>query len=109
MPACLPNVTQTRVSQPTLLVLSVSISLSLFFAAGNEQHDKDSLNETGSTTGGTVEGVPGGAPSRGDRTKDNEQPAAQASTSSAQPARSLVSRILARTRSSNDLLDHSEP
>ncbi|XP_014476225.1 PREDICTED: uncharacterized protein LOC106745269 isoform X2 [Dinoponera quadriceps] len=77
--------------------------------AGNEQHDKDSLNETGSTTGGTVEGAPGGAaPSRGDR-KDNEQPAAQASTSSAQPARSLVSRILAKTRSPDDLLDHSEP
>ncbi|XP_025162104.1 proton channel OtopLc isoform X2 [Harpegnathos saltator] len=84
--------------------------------AGNEQHDKDSLNETGSTTGGTVEGVPGGAPNRGqdrgqDRSnKDKEQPAAQASTSnSAQPARSLVSRILARTRSPDDLLDHSEP
>ncbi|XP_020300781.1 uncharacterized protein LOC109864202 isoform X2 [Pseudomyrmex gracilis] len=77
--------------------------------ASNEQHDKDSLNETGSTTGGTVEGAPGGSgPSRGDRTKDkDDQSPAQASTS-AQPARSLVSRILARTRSP-DLLDHSEP
>ncbi|XP_011699229.1 PREDICTED: uncharacterized protein LOC105456696, partial [Wasmannia auropunctata] len=73
----------------------------------NEQHDKDSLNETGSTTGGTVEGAPGGGgPSRGgDRTKEDH---AQASTS-APPARSLVSRILARTRSPEDLLDHSEP
>lgn len=82
--------------------------------AGNEQHDRDSLNETGSTTGGTVEGVPGGAtPSRGDsraKAEQGEQAAAQASTSAAQPARSLVSRILSRARSpDHDLLDHSEP
>ncbi|KAL6426002.1 hypothetical protein ACFW04_008946 [Cataglyphis niger] len=76
--------------------------------ASNEQHDKDSLNETGSTTGATVEGAPSGGPS-GCRTKDkNDQPPAQPSTSSP-PARSLVSRILARTRSREDLLDHSEP
>ncbi|XP_029174836.1 proton channel OtopLc-like isoform X1 [Nylanderia fulva] len=78
--------------------------------ASNEQHDKDSLNETGSTTGGTVEGAPSGGPSgcRGQAKDKNEPPPAQPSTSS-QPARSLVSRILARTRSHEDLLDHSEP
>ncbi|KAL6258384.1 hypothetical protein P5V15_010339 [Pogonomyrmex californicus] len=77
--------------------------------ASNEQHDKDSLNETGSTTGGTVEGAPGGGPSRGDRTKDKEDQASAQASTSAPPARSLVSRILARTRSPEDLLDHSEP
>ncbi|EZA59070.1 Otopetrin-3 [Ooceraea biroi] len=78
--------------------------------ASNEQHEKDSLNETGSTTGGTVEGAPGGGPNRGDRIKDKNDQAhtAQPSTSAA-PARSLVSRILARSRSTDDLLDHSEP
>ncbi|XP_011862550.1 PREDICTED: uncharacterized protein LOC105559100 [Vollenhovia emeryi] len=77
--------------------------------AGNEQHDKDSLNETGSTTGGTVEGTPGGGPSRGDRTKDKEDHASAQASTSAPPPRSLVSRILARARSPEDLLDHSEP
>ncbi|XP_017757100.1 PREDICTED: uncharacterized protein LOC108548587 [Eufriesea mexicana] len=75
--------------------------------ASNEQHDKDSLNETGSTTGGTVEGAPGGAPSRGERNPEAEATTAEASRSA--PSRSLVSRILSRTRSSSDLLDHSEP
>ncbi|KAH0945490.1 hypothetical protein HN011_012539 [Eciton burchellii] len=76
----------------------------------NEQHEKDSLNETGSTTGGTVEGAPGGGPSRGDRVKDKDDQTRNAQPStSAQPTRSLVSRILARTRSSDNLLDHSEP
>lgn len=88
------------------------LNSSLLFlpAASNEQHDKDSLNETGSTTGGTVEGAPGGGPSsRGDRTKDKEDHASAQASTSAPPARSLVSRILARTRSPEDLLDHSEP
>ncbi|KAL0131919.1 hypothetical protein PUN28_003048 [Cardiocondyla obscurior] len=75
------------------------------WGSNEQQHDKDSLNETGSTTGGTVEGAPSGGPSRGDRTKEDH---AQASTT-APPTRSLVSRILARTRSPEDLLDHSEP
>lgn len=89
--------------------------MSRFAAGSNEQHEKDSLNETGSTTGGTVEGAPGGGgPSRGDsrvKDKDNQARSAQPSTSSALPARSsLVSRILARARSPDvDLLDHSEP
>ncbi|XP_012223866.1 proton channel OtopLc-like [Linepithema humile] len=77
--------------------------------AGNEQHDKDSLNETGSTTGGTVEGAPGGGPSRGDRTKDKDDHASPHASSPAQPARSLVSKILSRARTPDDLLDHSEP
>ncbi|XP_043516746.1 proton channel OtopLc-like [Frieseomelitta varia] len=75
--------------------------------ASNEQHDKDSLNETGSTTGGTVEGVPAGAPNRGERNTETETAATEATRSA--PSRSLVSRILSRTRSTNDLLDHSEP
>ncbi|XP_015431948.1 PREDICTED: uncharacterized protein LOC107188207 [Dufourea novaeangliae] len=77
--------------------------------AGNEQHDKDSLNETGSTTGCTVEGAPGGsAPIRGDRHTESETVAADTTRSSG-PSRSLISRLLSRARSSNDLLDHSEP
>ncbi|XP_018407451.1 PREDICTED: uncharacterized protein LOC108783394 [Cyphomyrmex costatus] len=75
----------------------------------NEQHDKDSLNETGSTTGGTVEGAPNGGPSRGDKNKDKEDHASAQASTSAPPTRSLVSRILARARSPEDLLDHSEP
>lgn len=78
-------------------------------SANNEQQDKDSLNETASTTGGNVEGVPSGTPpGRGERNKENESVAAQPSSSSP-PSRSLVSRILARARSPNDLLDHTEP
>ncbi|XP_076230838.1 proton channel OtopLc [Calliopsis andreniformis] len=75
--------------------------------ASNEQHDKDSLNETGSTTGGTVEGAPGGAPNRGERNTEADTTAVE--TRSSAPSRSLVSRILSRARSPNDLLDHSEP
>ncbi|KAH0944711.1 hypothetical protein HN011_011535 [Eciton burchellii] len=91
-------------------VFSSPLLLCFFFAASNEQHEKDSLNETGSTTGGTVEGAPGGGPSRGDRVKDKDDQTRNAQPStSAQPTRSLVSRILARTRSSDNLLDHSEP
>lgn len=77
-------------------------------SASNEQQDKDSLNETASTAGGNVEGVPSGTPGRGERNKENESAAAQLSSSSP-PSRSLVSRILARARSPNDLLDHTEP
>ncbi|XP_076179599.1 proton channel OtopLc isoform X1 [Ptiloglossa arizonensis] len=77
-------------------------------STSNEQHDKDSLNETGSTTGGTVEGAPGGTPNRGERTTDTETAPADTSRSAA-PTKSLVSRILSRARSPNDLLDHSEP
>ncbi|XP_043461777.1 proton channel OtopLc-like [Leptopilina heterotoma] len=77
-------------------------------STSNEQHDKDSLNETGSTTGGTVEGAPGGNPGRGERSKETE-PSAQEPSSSAVPPRSLVSRILSRARSPEELLDHSEP
>nr|XP_050855606.1 proton channel OtopLc-like isoform X2 [Vespula vulgaris] len=76
--------------------------------ASNEQQDKDSLNETASTAGGNVEGVPSGTPGRGERNKENESAAVQLSSSSP-PSRSLVSRILARARSPNDLLDHTEP
>ncbi|XP_024943407.1 uncharacterized protein LOC107270275 isoform X2 [Cephus cinctus] len=72
----------------------------------NEQQDKDSLNETGSTTGGAVEGTPGGTPSRGDRTNNDPQVPV---SSTSPPSRSLVSRILARAKSPDDLLDHSEP
>ncbi|XP_072746651.1 proton channel OtopLc [Anoplolepis gracilipes] len=91
------------------MISAVSMTSMKQKCASNEQHDKDSLNETGSTTGGTVEGAPSGGPS-GSRAKDkSDQPAPQPSTSS-RPARSLVSRILTRTRSPEiDLLDHSEP
>ncbi|XP_012279923.1 uncharacterized protein LOC105699482 isoform X2 [Orussus abietinus] len=76
--------------------------------ASNEHQEKDSLNETGSTTGGTVEGNPAGSPARGDRTHlENDSPGQVASTSPR--PRSLVSRILARARSPDDLLDHAEP
>ncbi|XP_015180812.1 PREDICTED: otopetrin-1-like isoform X2 [Polistes dominula] len=82
-------------------------------SASNEQQDKDSLNETTSTAGGNVEGIPSGIPSgtpgRGERNNENESVPAQLSSSSP-PSRSLVSRILARARSSpNDLLDHTDP
>lgn len=78
-------------------------------SASNEHQDKDSLNETASTTaGGNVESVPSGTPGRGERNKENESSAAQLSSSSP-PSRSLVSRILARARSPKDLLDHTEP
>lgn len=82
-------------------------------SASNEHQDKDSLNETASTTagtsaGGNVEPVPSGTPGRGQRNKENESSAAQPSSSSP-PSRSLVSRILARARSPKDLLDHTEP
>ncbi|XP_033339330.2 proton channel OtopLc [Megalopta genalis] len=76
--------------------------------ASNEQHDKDSLNETGSTTGGTVEGAPGGAPSRAERTAESETAAAE-TTRSSEPSRSFVTRLLSKARSQSDLLDHSEP
>lgn len=96
-----PNVTNARFSFP---------SLRFCLTAGHEQHDKDSLNETGSTTGGTVEGAPSGGPSgRGDRSKDKEERTSPHASTSAQPARSLVSKILSRARSPDDLLDHSEP
>ncbi|XP_033351460.1 proton channel OtopLc-like [Bombus vosnesenskii] len=86
---------------------TVSTSSAMDKKASNEQHDKDSLNETGSTTGGTVEGAPGGAPNRGER--NNEAETNNAEVTRAAPSRSLVSRILSRTRSTSDLLDHSEP
>ena len=84
------------------------IEIFVLVSASNEQHDKDSLNETGSTTGGIVEGAPGGSPGRGERDKETEPPV-QDPTSSTVPPRSLVSRILARARSPEHLLDHSEP
>nr|XP_012146749.1 PREDICTED: uncharacterized protein LOC100883006 [Megachile rotundata] len=77
-------------------------------STSNEQNDKDSLNEMGSTTGGTVEGAPGGAPNRGERNPENEATTVEMTRTSV-PSRSLVSRFLSRTRSTNDLLDHSEP
>ncbi|XP_076647403.1 proton channel OtopLc [Halictus rubicundus] len=76
--------------------------------ASNEQHDKDSLNETGSTTGGTVEGAPGGAPNRAERNTESETAAAE-TTRSSEPSRSFVTRLLSKGRSQSDLLDHSEP
>lgn len=82
-------------------------SFILYISVSNEQHDKDSLNETGSTTGGTVEGAPGGVPNRGERNTETEAAIAEGTRSA--PSKSLVSRILSRTHSSNDLLDHSEP
>lgn len=81
-------------------------------SASNEPHDKDSLNETGSTTGGTVEGNHSGNPARGERSSGlNEQVPSpdRRPVSNTAPPRSLVSRILARARSTDDLLDHSEP
>ncbi|XP_043493212.1 proton channel OtopLc-like [Polistes fuscatus] len=74
----------------------------------NEQQDKDSLNETASTAGGNVEGIPSGTPRRAERNNENESAPAQLSSCSP-PSRSLVSRILARARSPNDLLDHTDP
>ncbi|KAI4498887.1 hypothetical protein M0802_006062 [Mischocyttarus mexicanus] len=73
--------------------------------ASNEQQDKDSLNETTSTVGANVEGIPSANPGRGD---ENESAPAQLSSSSP-PSRSLVSRILARARSPKDLLDYTDP
>ncbi|XP_066590176.1 proton channel OtopLc-like [Prorops nasuta] len=89
---------------------AISASTAKIRQASNEQHDKDSLNETGSTTGGNVEGAPGGSPSRGERNNEqrDELPGVQGASTSA-PPRSLISRILARARSPEDLLDHSEP
>ncbi|XP_031783325.1 proton channel OtopLc isoform X2 [Nasonia vitripennis] len=99
-------------------------------AASNEQHDKDSLNETGSTTGGTVDGGPGGAAGSSSNNNNNGASSGRAERSSAvgdgdsspagggrdapmrshsPPPKSLVSRILARSRTPDDLLDHSEP
>ncbi|XP_008545702.1 proton channel OtopLc isoform X1 [Microplitis demolitor] len=77
--------------------------------ANNEPHDRDSLNETGSTTGGTTEGNPGisrdkAGPSEPADTNQSAKP-----TSTTAPSRSLVSRILARARSPDDLLDQPEP
>ncbi|XP_023246757.1 uncharacterized protein LOC106642326 [Copidosoma floridanum] len=93
--------------------------------ANNEQHDKDSLNETGSTTGDTVDGGPGGAaggPSNGngrhqqvrtsggaDNKSSPERDSRQQRSHSPSSPKSLVSRILARSRTPDDLLDHSEP
>ncbi|CAB0036489.1 unnamed protein product [Trichogramma brassicae] len=78
----------------------------------NAEHDKDSLNETGSTTGDTVNGGPGNGgglassgPGRADRHLDD----LPGGRSHSPPPKSLVSRILARSRSPDDLLDHSEP
>lgn len=81
----------------------------LYFSANNEPHDRDSLNETGSTTGGTTEGNPGisrdkAGPSEPADTNQSAKP-----TSTTAPSRSLVSRILARARSPDDLLDQPEP
>nr|XP_034194959.1 proton channel OtopLc-like isoform X1 [Osmia lignaria] len=87
---------------------TISTSLVKEKKASNEQNDKDSLNETGSTTGGTVEGAPGGAPNRGERNPETEGTTVETTRTSV-PSRSLVSRILSKTRSTNDLLDHSEP
>ena len=87
-------------------------NISTNVSASNEPHDKDSLNETGSTTGGTVEGNHSGTPARGDRSGGPSEPVTGSNRrpiSTTVPPRSLVSRILARARSSDDLLDHSEP
>lgn len=104
----------------------------MFFisASNNEQHDRDSLNETGSTTGGTVDGGPGGAAGNSSSNNNNGASSGRAERSSAvgdgdssptgggrdapirshsPPPKSLVSRILARSRTPDDLLDHSEP
>ncbi|KAH0558049.1 hypothetical protein KQX54_014072 [Cotesia glomerata] len=78
--------------------------------ANNEPHDRDSLNETGSTTGGTAEGNPGN--NRSDKAGPSEPADTNQSakpTSTTAPPRSLVSRILARARSPDDLLDQPEP
>ncbi|KOX76837.1 Otopetrin-1 [Melipona quadrifasciata] len=56
---------------------TVSTSSMIDKNASNEQHDKDSLNETGSTTGGTVEGAPAGAPNRGERNTETETAATE--------------------------------
>ncbi|XP_011501479.1 PREDICTED: otopetrin-1-like [Ceratosolen solmsi marchali] len=79
-------------------------------SASNEQHDKDSLNETGSTTGGIVDGAPGGAgpSSRVERGLDGDSSMPPLRNHSPSP-KSLVSRILARSRTPDDLLDQSEP
>lgn len=90
-----------------LFIYSIAYFAYLSISVSNEQHDKDSLNETGSTTGGTVEGTPGGVPNRGERNTETETAIAEGTRSA--PSKSLVSRILSRTHSSNDLLDHSEP
>ncbi|XP_063992249.1 proton channel OtopLc-like [Diachasmimorpha longicaudata] len=84
--------------------------------ANSEIHDKDSLNETGSITGGPVEG------NRSRNVVNNRSKRAGGSAepplaipggkpiSTTAPPRSLLSRILARTRSpDHDLLDQSEP
>ncbi|CAL7945127.1 unnamed protein product [Xylocopa violacea] len=86
---------------------STTSTTSLKEKQASNEHDKDSLNETGSTTGGTVEGTPGGAPKRGERNAENEATVTEPTRSA--PSKSLVSRIFSRTRSPSDLLDHSEP
>ncbi|XP_034952217.1 proton channel OtopLc-like [Chelonus insularis] len=83
--------------------------------ANNEPHDKDSLNETGSTAGGvTAEGNQPESSNRNERVRNgSSEPEVTATSekpiSTSVPPRSLVSRILARTKSPDDLLDHSEP
>lgn len=79
----------------------------MFCLASNEPHDKDSLNETTSTIGGVGEGKNLGNSSRGDPASVKIPTDRPISTTA--PPRSLVSRILARARSPDDLLDHSEP
>ncbi|XP_011314382.1 uncharacterized protein [Fopius arisanus] len=85
-------------------------------AAHNEIHDKDSLNETGSTTGGTVEGnhSRNGINTRSEPTAESGDPhmtrTGERPISTTAPPKSLLSRILARARSpDHDLLDQSEP
>lgn len=56
-----------------------------------------------------MEGAPGGAPNRGERNPEAEGTTVETTRTSAAPTRSLVSRILSKTRATNDLLDHSEP
>ncbi|XP_058800894.1 proton channel OtopLc-like isoform X2 [Phymastichus coffea] len=74
-----------------------------------QQHDKDSLNETGSTAGGTADAGPGGGELAGNGNAESPGRDASPRRSHSPSPKSLVSRILARSRTPDDLLDHSEP
>lgn len=84
-----------------------------YFVASNELHDKDSLNEVGSTTGGTHERNYSGNPvGHSNRIGHSDQTVTNPSDrpiSTTVPSRSFVSRILASAKSPDHLLDHSEP
>ncbi|KAK0077662.1 hypothetical protein PV325_003609 [Microctonus aethiopoides] len=95
------------------VTLNVNTVTTITVISSNELHDKDSLNEVGSTTGGTHERNYSGNPvGHSNRIGHSDQTVTNPSdrpTSTTVPSRSFVSRILASAKSPDHLLDHSEP